>query len=371
MKIALFTPGPSNTADSVRAALNCDIGTRTPQMTELTENLRQQIAEVAGCSDDFSVVPLQGSGTFAVESMLSSLLSVQIPSLILVNGPYGERMAEICRIHTLPHYVLRSDPLQPINVAQVADYLEHCPNILALVLVHLETGVGIINPLEELLILSEQRRLRVFVDSMSAFGLLPIRFLSPSLYAVAASSNKVLHGVPGLGFVIARRKILTKPGHARTLSLDLKAQYQGFLHDGMWRFTPPVQVIAALSRAIDDYFLQGGQSARLNSYRQRANRVINGLAPLGIRPLVKGNDSAPVIVTFVLPFDEQIFSSSSLSELLFSCHIAIYPSHIRDINSFRIGFIGELTENDIDLLIAAVSDIVCKIRVQLKQHHDQ
>lgn len=367
MTTTLFTPGPGNTSDNVRAALNCDLGTRTPQMTALTKYLRRQIAEVASCSDDFSVVPLQGSGTFAVEAMLTSLLPAQVPSLILVNGPYGERMVEICRIHALPHCVLRSDPLQPINVAKVADYLENHTDIAALVLVHLETGIGIANPLEELLILAEQHGLHVFADSMSAFGLLPIRFASPSLSAVAASANKVLHGVPGLGFVIVRRDILEKPGPARTLSLDLKAQYHGFQHDGMWRFTPPVQVMSALSRAIDDYFLQGGQTARLASYQQRVRRVIDGLAPMDIHPLVTGSDDAPAIVTFVLPFDEQVLSASSLSERLLSYHIAIYPSRISEINSFRIGFIGELTEEDIDRLIAVISDIVCEIREQLEQ----
>ncbi|WMY75962.1 2-aminoethylphosphonate--pyruvate transaminase [Buttiauxella selenatireducens] len=365
MKTALFTPGPGNTSDSVRAALNCDLGTRTPQMMALTKHLRKQIAEVARCNDDFSVVPLQGSGTFAVEAMMTSLLPAKTPSLILVNGPYGERMAEICRIHALPHYVLRSDPLQPINVVTVADYLESHNDITALVLVHLETGIGITNPLEELLVLAEQRGLHVFSDSMSAFGLLPIKFASSSLSAVAASSNKVLHGVPGLSFVIARRDILEKPGTARTLSLDLKAQYHGFQHDGMWRFTPPVQVISALSSAIDDYLLQGGQTTRLESYKQRARRVIDGLAPLDIRPLVTGSHSAPAIVTFVLPFDEQVLSASLLSERLLSSNIVIYPSRVAEKNSFRVGFIGELTAEDIDRLITVMTDIVCEIRRQL------
>ncbi|MDE9437863.1 2-aminoethylphosphonate--pyruvate transaminase [Xenorhabdus bovienii] len=367
MKIALFTPGPGNTSDDVRGALNCDIGTRTPQMTELTKHLRKQISEVADCGDDFSVVPLQGSGTFAVEAMLTSLLPIHSPCLILVNGSYGERMVEICQIHALPHHVLRSHPLKPINVAEVADYLKSHLDITALALIHSETGIGIINPLEELLTLAEQRGLRVFVDGMSSFGLLPGKFASASLSAVAASSNKVLHGIPGLGFVIARREILEEPGTTRTLSLDLKAQYQGFQRDGMWRFTPPVQVIAALSHAIDDYHQQGGQAARLQAYQQRARIVVDGLAPLGIHPLVTGNDSAPAIITFVLPFDEQVLSASLLSERLLASQVAIYPSKMGEINSFRIGFIGELTENDIYRLIAAIRDVVCEISGHLEQ----
>lgn len=286
MKTTLFTPGPGNTSDNVRAALNCDIGTRTPQMTALTHRLRHQIAEVARCSNDFSVVPLQGSGTFAVEAMLTSLLSADAPCLLLVNGPYGERMAEICQIYALPYYVLRSNPLQPINLKAVADYLDSYPDITSLALVHFETGIGIHNPLAALLAQAQERGKNVLVDSMSAFGLLPISFTSPALQAVAASSNKILHGAPGLSFVIARRSILEQDHTPRTLSLNLQAQYRAFQLDGMWRFTPPVQVIAALSCAITEYQQQGGQPARLQRYRQIARQVTNGLAQWGIVPLV-------------------------------------------------------------------------------------
>lgn len=366
MKTTLFTPGPGNTSDDVRAALNCDIGTRTPQMAELTKQLRQKIAKVANCSSDFSVVPLQGSGTFAVEAMLTSLLPPQEPLLILVNGPYGERMVEICQIYNMQYHVLRSDPLQPININVIEDYLQLHPEIKTLSLIHLETGIGIINPLDDVLRLAEQLNVQVFVDSMSAFGVLPIQFDSPSLSAVVASSNKALHGVPGVGFVISRKKLLSERWPARTLSLDIRAQYQSFRRDGMWRFTPPVQVISALSRAIDDYFSQGGLNGRLRTYQERANRVIEGLSSLGIHPLVS-SCSSPVIITFTLPFDEHVLSATSLSENLLSFGIAIYPSKIDKVNSFRIGFIGELTDSDIEQLITQMGEIVLKLRGKLEQ----
>ncbi|WP_118988029.1 2-aminoethylphosphonate--pyruvate transaminase [Photorhabdus sp. CRCIA-P01] len=361
MKTALFTPGPSNTSDRVRAALTCDIGTRTPQMKALTQRLRQQIAEVANCGGDFSVVPLQGSGTFAVEAMLTSLLPTGESCLILVNGPYGERMVDICQIYELPHHVLYTDPLKPISVTDVVDYLESHPDIASLALIHFETGIGILNPLAALLELAEQRGKSVFVDSMSAFGLLPISFTSPALQAVAASSNKILHGAPGLGFVIARSSALEQPRLRRTLSLNLQAQYHGFQHDGMWRFTPPVQVIAALSCAISEYMQQGGQAARLRRYQQIASRVIGGLAQWGIQPLVTEIYGAPVITTFVLPFSSNVLSARLLSERLLSYQLVIYPSQVSEVNSFRIGFIGELTDHDVDRLIAAIGEIVSDI----------
>lgn len=367
MKTVLFTPGPGNTSAGVRAAMNCDIGTRTPQMTALTRQLRQQIAEVAACGEAFSVVPLQGSGTFAVEAMLTSLLPQQGACLLLVNGPYGERMAEICQIYALPHHVLRGDPLAPLVVDDAADYLDRHPDITSLAWVHCETGVGILNPLQALLTLAEKRGKLALIDSMSAFGLLPIGFASPALAAVAASSNKVLHGTPGLGLVIARRDLLQQPRPPRTLSLDLRAQYQGFERDGMWRFTPPVQTIAALCCAIEEYQAQGGQPARLRRYQQVAQRIIAGLRGWGITPLLPDSQLTPVIITFTLPWTSQQLSAATLSARLLEYQLAIYPSHLTGRNAFRLGFIGELTVADADRLIAAIGDIVADVAMTQEQ----
>ncbi|ENP3040730.1 2-aminoethylphosphonate--pyruvate transaminase [Salmonella enterica] len=362
MSKILFTPGPGNTSLRVRAAMGCDIGTRTPQMIELTQNVRQQIATVANCGDDFCVVPLQGSGTFAVEAMLTTLLPGVGTCLILSNGPYGERMATICQIYGLSHYLLRSDPLAPINMDVVAEFITEHHDITSVAMVHFETGVGLLNPLPALLTLAARRGLQVFTDSMSAFGLLPVDFTSPALTAVAASSNKILHGPPGIAFVIARRNMLAQPAAPRTLSLDLRAQFNGFQRDGMWRFTPPVQVIAALACAIDEYNQQGGRVGRLQRYRQMAACIVSGLAAYQVMPLIAIDHDAPVISTFVLPFSEAVLNAHSLSERLLAQDLVIYPSQMTEVNSFRIGFIGELRPEDGQRLVAAITGAIQEVR---------
>lgn len=358
MSKILFTPGPGNTSPRVRAAMDCDIGTRTPQMIALTQRVRQQIAGVANCGDDFSVVPLQGSGTFAVEAMLTTLLPETGACLILSNGPYGERMATICQIYGLSHYLLRSDPLAPVDMNTVAAFISEHHDITSVAMVHFETGVGLLNPLPALLTLAAGCGVQVFIDSMSAFGLLPVDFTSPALAAVAASSNKILHGPPGIAFVIARKSMLAQPAAPRTLSLDLRAQFNGFQRDGMWRFTPPVQVIAALATAIDEYNQQGGQIGRLQRYREIAACIINGLAAYQVIPLIAIDHDVPVISTFVLPFPAAVLNAHGLSERLLAQDLVIYPSQIAEINSFRIGFIGELRSEDAQKLVAAITGAI-------------
>lgn len=363
MKNLLFTPGPGNTTESVRKALDCDIGTRTPEMKELTRSLRQKIEDVANCNKEFTVIPLQGSGTFAVESMMTSMLLPEENCLILVNGPYGERIVEICRIYGLPHHAVYSDPLKPIDIEAVSQYLDNNKIISAIAMVHFETGIGILNPLSELLELAEEKKLSVLTDCMSSFGLLDINFKSPALRSVAASSNKVLHGPPGIGFVIAKIHDLMRENPAKTLSLDLKSQYLGFEKNGLWRFTPPVQVIAGLSSALSEYLINGGKDSRLNDYNHISTIIKEGFSKLGIFPIVPDEYSAPLITTFVLPLDKRILSAAQLSEMLLSHNIVIYPSNVSEVNSFRVGFIGDIKTQDALRLVKAVDVIMKKLLI--------
>lgn len=367
MKSLLFTPGPGNTTDSVRESLNCDIGTRTPEMIDLTRSVRYEIHSIANCSDDFTVIPLQGSGTFAVESMLTSMLLSDERCLILVNGPYGERIVNICKIHGLQYHSLYSDNLKPIDIEEVSNYLDNNSEISAIVVVHFETGIGVLNPLNELLILAEEKNVSVLSDCMSSFGLLKINFESPALRSIAASSNKILQGPPGVGFVIAKIHDLIRNNSPKTLCLDLKSQYLGFEKDGMWRFTPPVQVIAGLSCALSEYVKNGGQKSRFNHYYQISEIVKTGLSNIGIFPIIPEKYSAPLITTFVLPFEERIFSAEKLSSTLLSSNIVIYPSNIKGINSFRVGFIGDLKHHDAKILVENIEKITNIVREKINE----
>lgn len=349
----LFTPGPLSIAPEVRQAMQRDLGSRTPEMEALTARLRRELAEVAECGDAYAVVPLQGSGTFAVEAMLSSLVRDADKVLVAANGAYGERMAEICRIHGLRHTVLRLPATLPVPADAVEAALDSDPAITHVAIVHVETGLGLLNGLAGVEQVALRRGVRLLVDAMSSFGALPLPFAGGALEGVAASANKCLHGAPGLAFVVARRARLEDPqAPARTLTLDLAAQHRAFQSSAQWRFTPPTHLVLALLQALAMYRAEGGRAARLARYHAIGNVIVPGFAELGIVPLIAEPYRAPVIATFVLPFGAGVLRADALCARLAERGLVLYRGMVDGLNCFRAGFIGELAEADARRLVA-------------------
>ncbi|MCU5773905.1 aminotransferase class V-fold PLP-dependent enzyme [Erwiniaceae bacterium BAC15a-03b] len=327
----------------------------------LSIQLRKAVLEIAGCNNQWSAIPLQGSGIFAVEAMLCSLLSPTDHLLIVENGVSASRMAEICYIHHIRYSILKLDTLRGIELAQVAAVLDQDSSITHLAAAHFEASLGVKNDIDGLARLAVQYGCRLLVDVISTFGVLPLNFASPALAAVALSASQCLHGVPGMAFVLVCKNELTQKTPPRTFSLDLKAQYRALKSDGQWRFTPPLQVMLALKQAIDDYRLQGGREARFQLYCQRMIHLLKGMAALGFQPLIEPQYCAPLFVTLV-GCRGQHFATSKLSECLLPRQLAL--SIISNgVDTFRIGVQGEVSLNDIDDLLTAVRD--CTSQQQL------
>ncbi|AIO66303.1 2-aminoethylphosphonate aminotransferase [Burkholderia oklahomensis] len=365
----LFTPGPLTTSDAVRAAAAVDLGSRSPSATALTQRLRAKIARIAGCGSGYSVVPIQGSGTFAVEAMLCSLLADDDHVLIVENGAYSERMTEICRIHGIRHDALACGHTERFDLPLVDRALAASPHVTHVAAVHFETALGVLNDVAGLVSLAARHGRRVLLDAISTFGAYPLDFAGRTLAAVALSSNKCLHGLPGLGFVIADETALMRRPRPRTLSLDLLAQHRALESTRQWRYTPPIQIMRALDRAIDEYDEAGGQAARLASYRRRAQRLVDGLARVGIAPVIDAANRAPIITTFATPPHVR-GRVAALEQYLFEHGLEIYPTRHWNPDSFRVGVIGEIDDADVDELVRRMSEFVASLPAGAAPHRE-
>jgi 2-aminoethylphosphonate-pyruvate transaminase len=351
----LFTPGPLSTSAAVRAAANADLGSRSPAALALTTRLRSDIAAIAGCGEAYGVVPLQGSGTFAVEAMLCSMLTERDHLLIVENGAYSARMTEICRIHGIHHSVLKADYTKSFDLEAVEARLIGLEGVTHIAAVHFETALGVLNDIGGLATLAARHDARLLVDAISTFGALPLDFSGGAIAAMAFSANKCLHGLPGLSFVIADRVVLARLVKPRTLSLDLQAQLLAMESNLQWRFTPPVQLMLALAQAIREFDATGGRVARYRRYATLAEQLERGMASLGFLPVIDAAYRAPIIITFAprLGLDCNI---GSLNDFLSRRGLVIYPTRHWRPDSFRIGVIGEIDPADIDELLAAFAD---------------
>lgn len=352
----LFTPGPLNTSATVKSAMLDDIGSRTTASAELTSRICSKLLDAYDIGDAFAAIPVQGSGTFAVEAMLTSCLPATDYCVgVLVNGEYSKRMLEICEIYGLHHVPLQCDTETAIDPARVDAFLLANPQISHLALVHFETGLGVLNDLAQLASVCERHSVQLLLDAISTFGALPMAFDSPALAAVALSANKCLHSVPGIAFVIARKTAL-QPTARRTLSLDLNAQWRKLENGHQWRFTPPTHVLLAFDQALDEWARQGKAERRLEQYQRLNQQLVRRLAEQGIVPLLDARHRAPMITTFLLP-DAFALSFEQLYRHLEAAQLIIYPSTYSTARSFRIGCIGELVSNDIDRLADALRNV--------------
>lgn len=357
----LLTPGPLTTATEVRAAASLDHGSRDPGFVARSEEVRQRLATLVGPPDTWVAVPLQGSGTFAVEAALGTLIPPQGKLLVAVNGAYGQRMVQIMSRMGRAAIPVTGSEERPFPPARLDQALAADPSITHVAVVHCETTTGVLNPLAEIAEVVHRHGRRLIVDAMSAFGAIPLPDDLSAIDAVLASSNKCLEGLPGVGFVIARRAALeASAGNSPSLSLDLHDQLARFDKDGQWRFTPPVQIVSALHAAILAHAQEGGVSGRGARYRDNCRTLVDGMRALGFQTLLPDEVQAPIIVTFLAPADPA-WDFPAFYDALVERGFAIYPGKLTERDTFRVGCIGQVHRADLARFVDAVREVCASL----------
>ena len=349
----LLTPGPLSTSESVRQAMLQDWCTWDKDYNEgVVTVIREQLLKLAGLDGEYTTVLLQGSGTYAVEATLSCAVRPQDKLLIVANGAYGKRMGDIARRHGLNHVLVSLKETAPVTPEAVRRALEEHPDITHLAMVHCETTTGILNPVEAVARAIRGRGLTFIVDAMSSFGGIPIDIRKLGIDFLVSSANKCIQGVPGFGFVIARRSSLSRcEGVSRSLSLDLYDQWAEMEKGrGKWRFTSPTHVVRAFFQAVKEL-----EEARHDRYRENHAELVEGMRRSGFRTLLPDELQSPIITSFLYP--EEDFDFQKFYEALKERGFVIYPGKISEAPTFRIGNIGDVFPDDFRRLAEAVADI--------------
>ena len=359
----LLTPGPLTTSPTVKAAMGHDFGSRDQNFIAINARMRERLAGLVKGGDDYVCVPMQGSGTFAVEAMLGTLVPKGGKALVLVNGAYGERIAKILDYHGRAKVVQKCPENQPVSTGELDQALAADSAISHVVAVHCETTTGILNPLKEIADVTKRHGRRLLIDAMSAFGAVPLEAPEVTFDAVAASSNKCIEGTPGMGFCIVRKEVLSaSAGNCPSLSLDLYDQWVAMEKNAQWRFTPPVQVIAAFDQALTEFEQEGGVAGRGARYRENCTILLDGMAQMGFEALLPPELQAPIIVTFLMPSDPR-FEFDTFYDRLKDKGYVIYPGKLTVAETFRIGCIGRLGAKEINGALEAIKDTLAEMGV--------
>jgi len=353
----LFTPGPLTTSITIKEAMLRDLGSRDSEFIEKVNFIRNSLLQVAGVSKEagYESIIIQGSGTFGIESVISSCIPSGGHLLILINGVYGERIAEMAKIHQIQHTCLRFFEDEVPDLELIQKTLSENREISHVATIHCETTTGIINPIEEIGQICAKYQKKYIVDAMSSFGAYNIDFARCNIDFLISSSNKCIEGVPGFSFVIAKKSsLLSCENQAKTLSLDLFAQWKGLENDGQFRFTPPTHSLLAFAQALKELEEEGGVEGRASRYKKNYTLLSEGMKKLGFSEYLGEKNRGYIITCFRYPnhpsFDFKTFYSA-LSQKGF----VIYPGKLSKVACFRIGNIGRIQLNDIQNLLSHIS----------------
>lgn len=344
----LLTPGPLTTTDTVKREMMADHCTWDDDYKQITQKIRRELLELAHVSEDtYTTVLMQGSGSFGVESVLTSSIDKNQKLLIIANGAYGERMVDIVK-HADIAYTLYSVEYDQIPSAEkVAEILDQDQAITHVSMVHSETTSGILNDIESVTKVVKAKGRTMIVDAMSSFGGVDIEVEKLGIDFIISSANKCIQGVPGFSFIICNRDTLKEcEGKARSLSLDLYDQWKTMEKDGKWRFTSPTHTVLAFAKALDEFKEEGGIPARSKRYYDNNRLLISKMKSMGIQTYIGEEHQGPIITTFLYP-DNHKFSFQEMYEYVKERGYAIYPGKVTDADTFRIGNIGEIYEEDI------------------------
>jgi len=352
----LLTPGPLTTSLRTKLAMLKDWGSWDTDFNQVTAGVRSRLLDVIHGHDSHVLVPLQGSGTFSVEAAVATVVPRDGHVLVLDNGAYCKRAARLTQLMGRRATVVPHPEEGPVSPALLEHHLQSDASITHVVLIHCETGTGVLNPLPEVAAVCERHGKGLIIDAMSSFGALPIDARSTRFDALIAASGKCLEGVPGMGFVFLRKAILEGcAGHSQSLAMDLHDQHQYMEKTGQWRFTPPTHVVVALAEAIDQFVEEGGQPARLARYTDNYRTLVDGMAALGFKPFLDPAVQAPIIVTFHAPGDatydfKRFYAAAKARGFI------LYPGKLTQIETFRVGCIGAIGRNEMQQAVNAVAD---------------
>lgn len=359
----LLTPGPVTTARDVRAAMLHDRSPNGDDMIGLVRMIRQEVLAICNGTATHECVPIQGSATFGIEAVFHTLVPRGSRILVIQNGFYGVRLKEVAEGVGHACVMLELPMTQTPTEDDLEAALAASPGISHMIMCHVDTGTGILNPVAPLAAVCRRHGIRLMIDAVASFGAFELDVVAQDIETVMISPNKGLEGVPGVGLVVCRRDVLeAAAGRSPSVVLDLHAQWAFMEQKGWWRFTPPTHVLGALGTAIERHKAEGGVLARQARYRRNWRRLVDGLRQRGFRTLLPDNVAAPIIATFHDPADPA-YDFPRFHAAMRSRGIEIFPGRLTAAGTFRIGCMGDLVESDISFILQAVDEAMAEMGV--------
>jgi 2-aminoethylphosphonate aminotransferase len=362
----LLNPGPATTTDSVKYSLVVpDICPREKEFADVMAEVSKDLVKIVNGGDDFAAVLFGGSGTAAMDSVINSVVPVNSKILIIINGAYGERFAQIAQSYNIDYTVVNFPWSTKIDLKKIEDTLQNDPSICCAAIVHHETTTGILNPIADVGNLVKKYNCTYIVDAISSYAGIPIDIRKTKADFLLSTSNKCIQGMAGLAFIICKKSALEaiKNYRKRSYYLDLYNQYEYIKKTGQTPFTPPVQIMYSLKQAIKEYFLEGGEQ-RYQRYSKNWIALRSALKELGFKFFLNEKDESHILLTVLEP-ESTNYNFDKMHDYLYDRGFTIYPGKIQQ-KTFRLATMGAIFPEDICSFISHLKAYLNENKIILK-----
>lgn len=363
----LLNPGPATTTDTVKMAqIVPDICPREQEFVAVMHEVEEGLLKIVHADPEkYAAVLFCGSGTISMDICLNSLLPQNKKILIINNGAYSSRGAEICEYYHLPHINLKLPLDRQPDLKLIEETLIQNPDIAVVYTTHHETGTGLLNPIREMGELVHRYQGVFVVDTTSTYAMRPINMEEDQIDFCMASAQKGIMAMTGLSFVIGRKAYIEASVDfpKRSYYCNLYMQYEYAKLHGEMHFTPPVQVIYSVRQALKEYFEEG----ELNKWKrhQRTFRAIRrGLTEMGFHIFISEDQEAELVAAALYPNDPN-WHFEKIHDYCYDKGFTIYPGKVENLGMFRLCALGAIDEKDIEDFFKVFKEAMSKNEVVL------
>ena len=361
----LLNPGPATTTDTVKMAqIVPDICPREKEFADRMAQFRKDILGVVHADpNEYTSVLFCGSGTICIDVCVNSLLPEGRKMLIVDNGAYSSRAAEVCRCYGLPHIDLKSSVYDIPDIKTIEEALEADPDIAVVYCCHHETGTGVLNPIREIGAAAHRHGAILIADTTSSLGMIPIDVKRDDIDFCMASAQKGIMAMTGLSFVIGKTAevVKSKDYPVRSFYCNLYQQYAGFEKNGEMRFTPPVQTVYAALQGLKEYY-EEGETPKYERHLRVNKAIHEGLTKLGLKEAIRPEIQSGLVVSVLYPEDPR-WDFGKVHDYCYERGFTIYPGKISTSDTFRLCSLGAIDENDIKDFFAVFTEALDKLGI--------
>lgn len=352
----LLNPGPATTTDTVKyAQVVPDICPREKEFADIMKKMGDDLVKIVhGDLNKYTAVLFTGSGTVNIDACINSLVPDGKKILILNNGAYSERGAEVCGYYHMDHINLKLSITEPIDLAKVEEALKADKEIAVVYCCHHETGTGVLNPIREIGAMAHKYGSKMIVDTTSTYAMIPIDMEKDNLDFIMASAQKGLMSMTGLSYVIGNTKMLEESKNYTTRSYytNLYMQYDFIKNKGEMHFTPPVQTIYATEQAIKEYWAEG-EAGKWARHQSLWEAIYKGLDRLGFETIIPKEIQSKLVVSVKYPNDPN-FDFVKIHDYVYERGFTIYPGKVSTLSTFRLCSLGTIVPADVDDFFVAL-----------------